>query len=440
MKQAYVTDDFYRAAYAIEQYVATGKGISYDKSGKLVVSERMSDLVASLIPQNRTELGLLTYGITQTEELVRQIAFRSLNRRSTEWIKANGMCMDNLIAKKSTLPLAGQGGFAQRTVREGEIVAPAFLMQVIDKDSLILYDDDGNPSGSQLLTNYCMGHNESSMLLCPNTNAVLINHCSSRTKDCGIDGPNAEYRWASWDPVSVEWRKMTIDDIAEQSSRGLTFEVVALRDILPGEEVFVDYGLEWEEAWAKHVASWQTPAPPTEPWITAKEANENDGSIIDAFVSGDLRKTVNHPYLFTGCQYWESEFDRNPVYLYANPEWKEMSDDDILGQYSDPYSLHGWDQHNYSHHMDRSHWPCSVIQQEDGGNYTVRIHSTEDGYPPWKENELPRLLTNFPRESIHYFVRPFEGDQHLPGTFRHPIGIRDDIFPPQWKNLKFGNY
>lgn len=241
MKEAYVTEDFYSAAGAVEQYRRTGEGIIYDEEGNLLVPEGVfSDLVVSLLPQNRTEFVKLTDGIEEFEELVRQIAIKSLDRPTVEEIKAKGICMDNLVPNESTIPSAGQGGFAQRVVRKGAIVAPAFLMQIVDKDALIIYDDGMNPIGHQLLMNYCFGHSESSMLLCPNTNAVLINHCSSRTKECGPDGPNAIVNWASgWDPVSDAWRQKEVEDIAEQSSRGLTFEIVALRDIMPGEEVFI---------------------------------------------------------------------------------------------------------------------------------------------------------------------------------------------------------
>lgn len=38
---------------------------------------------------------------------------------------------------------------------------------------------------------------------------------------------------------------------------GLILEVVALRDIQPGEELFLDYGKDWEEAWNKHVKHWK---------------------------------------------------------------------------------------------------------------------------------------------------------------------------------------
>ena len=46
-----------------------------------------------------------------------------------------------------------------------------------------------------------------------------------------------------------------------------------------GEEVFIDYGIEWEEAWDKHVSEWRAPNA-VNGWLTAQEANENK---IDCF-------------------------------------------------------------------------------------------------------------------------------------------------------------
>jgi hypothetical protein len=34
---------------------------------------------------------------------------------------------------------------------------------------------------------------------------------------------------------------------------------VALRDIKPGEELFLDYGDEWEKAWNRHLNDWKRP-------------------------------------------------------------------------------------------------------------------------------------------------------------------------------------
>eukprot|EP00521_Asterionellopsis_glacialis_P020229 CAMPEP_0195336930 /NCGR_PEP_ID=MMETSP0708-20121125/16562_1 /TAXON_ID=33640 /ORGANISM="Asterionellopsis glacialis, Strain CCMP134" /LENGTH=150 /DNA_ID=CAMNT_0040407765 /DNA_START=72 /DNA_END=525 /DNA_ORIENTATION=- len=40
------------------------------------------------------------------------------------------------------------------------------------------------------------------------------------------------------------------------------------------------------------------------------------------------------------------------------------------------------------------------------------------------------------KEFNSIFHQTNRSDQHLPGAFRHYIEIRDDIFPPHWKNLK----
>ena len=112
------------------------------------------------------------------------------------------------------------------------------MLQIVNKDSMNLYDDDGSVYTKQLLLNYCFGHRDSSLLVCPNTNAILINHCSVRTKDCGPHGPNAKYRWATtWDKDTSKWLHMSIDDMIHQEGRGISMEIIATRDIKPGEEV-----------------------------------------------------------------------------------------------------------------------------------------------------------------------------------------------------------
>ena len=414
----------------------------------------LPEQVQRLLPPKRRDLEEMLARVELVEdeddkddELVRQLAFSSLNRKKVEDITSRGMCMDNLLARKSTLPLAGQGGFAQRTVRAGELVAPAPLLQIMDRDALTLYAEDGTPNGTQLILNYCFGHSQSTLLLCPNTNAVLINHCSTRTRECGPLGPNAQYRWATgWDPSSDAWRKISFEDLAAQEVRGLAFEVVALRDIRPGEEVFIDYGPEWERAWSEHVGQWKPASlpdqwPDQKHWVSAKEANEDMGPVLQELVSGDLRETVRHPYLFTGCQYWETRQDVHPV--YARPrDWKSMNDEEILDLYSDPGDRFCDGEHRlYRYHRDASHWPCTVLKHNaEDDTYVVRIHpapwaSSDPDDLPWDANGLPRLLRNFKRDSIHYFVQPFSSDQHLKGVFRHDIRIRDEMFPEQWKNL-----
>lgn len=384
-----------------------------------------------------------------------ELAKLSLVRKDTEWIKENGLCLEHLFPKKSTLEHAGFGGFAQYGILKDEIVVPAPVLHITNKEILTLYRQgiagenirafEENPAsfqtGISLLLNYCLGHPSSSMLLCPMTSAMLINHCSDRNKICGPDGPNAKVRWSSgWDPESHEWRNKTLDEIDQHTGRILSLEIVALRDIAPNEEVFIDYGAEWENAWKEHMRWWKIPDKIPN-FVSAKVANELRGPILEELISNDLRKTVHHPYLFTGCQY-DAWPDVQHIGNYTKKwkhKWKELSDSEILEKFSSPGDGFLYpDTGGYEDHEEYSHWPCSILHAEkQKGRYTVRIHMSplKDVEPyetSWNKNEVPRILTNYSQESIHYFVRPSATDHIQPYVFRHSIGFPDSLFPNQW--------
>jgi hypothetical protein len=161
------------------------------------------------------------------------------------------VCLEHLVPKKSTLPDAGLGGYAQYGVPKGDIVVPSPVLQTVHKEILTLYergvnvreDPEKYKVGTNLLYNYCFGVMESSMVLCPLTSAMLINHCSLREKKCGPQGPNAKVQWSStWDLDSIPWREKSLEEIDTKFGRVLSLEVVATRDIAPNEEVFIDYG------------------------------------------------------------------------------------------------------------------------------------------------------------------------------------------------------
>ena len=115
-----------------------------------------------------------------------------------------------------------------------------------------------------MLINYCFSHSDIDVLLCPQSNAALLNHCSVRKSyggDCdkynknGEDekkGPNAKVTWSgndgskSFDLEINPWSTMTIPQIRKSVlsgtdfwEKGLSFDVIATRDIFPGEEVSI---------------------------------------------------------------------------------------------------------------------------------------------------------------------------------------------------------
>jgi len=368
--------------------------------------------------------------------------YKGLNHREPEWIRKNGICLENFAPGKSIIKQAGNGGIAQFHLNEGEIVAPVPLLQIMNKEALTIYrkiNDKWKETGKQLLLNYCWGHSESRLLLCPQTNVVLLNHCSKRTKECGSKGPNAEIRWASkWHSSTSSWLKMSLNEMATKPTGGLAFDIVALRDIEPGEEIFIDYGEDWEKAWKFHVDNWQ-PADykPSfkDSWISAKEANDNKETTLRNFTAKDLRDSFEHPYLFTGCHYDVSEQDEKDAYMKKNEDWKNLSDEMIIQTYADDGESisKGYDA-RYQFHRDHSYWPCQVLRKESDNAYTVRILQTSyEDEQYWEENNVPRILTNYHHEGIRFIVKPYMSDHHVEGVFRHAIGIPDDMFPEQWK-------
>ena len=97
--------------------------------------------------------------------------------RDQEWLQRHGTCGDHIRAGLSTLPQAGHGAFASRYLPEGTVVAQLPLIHVTNRSRLNMYhfskEDPTRPSPEegqrppQLLLNYCYGHNESTLLLCP---------------------------------------------------------------------------------------------------------------------------------------------------------------------------------------------------------------------------------------------------------------------------------
>eukprot|EP00547_Thalassionema_nitzschioides_P012338 CAMPEP_0194259980 /NCGR_PEP_ID=MMETSP0158-20130606/44910_1 /TAXON_ID=33649 /ORGANISM="Thalassionema nitzschioides, Strain L26-B" /LENGTH=653 /DNA_ID=CAMNT_0039000001 /DNA_START=1 /DNA_END=1959 /DNA_ORIENTATION=- len=365
----------------------------------VVVPDDMDDRVATILPPTfETVFKNMPKGNIDSGILVKELARKhEIEERTPEWIRENGKCLEHLKANPSTLPDAGRGGFAQHFIPKGSLVVPTPMVHVMDRDWLAMYDKNGAHVGDQVVLNYCFSHPESTVALCPNTNALLINHCSPSSRDCRV---NAKLTWAIDDSISEEWRQMSLEELSKQNFRGLAMEIVTTRNIAPGDEVFLDYGVEWEEAWKQHVAHWSKKRLRS---LSAKEAN-NAEQVPSALITNNLKETANDSYLFTGCQFWLTDEDDDEHWKKPNEKWKSLSDEDILKAYSSDGSQYG--PGSYARHSDFNYWPCSIIREDGDNTYLVRIEQSpffED--ENWHVNELPRLLSNYPRESIHFFVR-----------------------------------
>ena len=164
---------------------------------------------------------------TNLDHLSAAIAKRPGHKRQTQWLRENGVCLDNIEAGDSKIRGAGKGAFARREIPKGDIVVPVPLLQVMDSTAFDMHEvhidhvgnfihDKAKRRKPQLLLNYCFSHSNSSFFLCPTTNAILINNS---------DQPNAELRWSE-DNVTKTWLKMSPKDMNQVSKQLLVFDLV----------------------------------------------------------------------------------------------------------------------------------------------------------------------------------------------------------------------
>lgn len=450
-------DDFEQAgkwiSYLLELF--QGNDIPWNQVFRVPLFGRVSDTIDSLLPHSQSNLDKILKSSDNSNspsDLSLAVAKEmSVNKRSVKWIQENGYCMDNIVMDKSLNAHAGKGAFAQRPIKKKEVIVPAPLLQINDRDALRMPAFEGDKM--QLLLNYCFGHGESSLLLCPYSNAALLNHCSARRPDlhpCGHDvKPNAKYRWSKWDKETATWLEKSLEDIQKVDGRvPLSLEIVATRNIEQGEELFLDYGEKWEVAWDQHLHDW-LPAKDESlgneigKWKSARQRNDELLPLTPApdfskeFLSMDSRGI-----LFTGCLYWVDEtidWDQ----LEQEKPWENMTVPDIIAKFAWPAD-HNFDIRDfpYPSYTDGKFWPCVVTkpkgeERNEKDTYTVRfVQSHFQKKAVWEEKGLPLIFTGYPRESIRHFYLPYKSDQHLQNAFRHHIDFRDEIFPEQWRDRK----
>jgi len=382
-----------------------------------------SERASSLIPETKSTYEAFLNN--NKGNSLTDVAKTTVQTRDVEWIRENGVCLDTISPRKSTLPQAGRGAFATRFIPIGSMVSPAPLLQIMNSDRMLEYkardmdrgvDERSVPFGTQMLINYCFGHKDSKLLLCPQSNANLINHCSNRQVgdgQCGDKGPNAKVQWASgWDPDTPSWLEMSLEEMriaTTKKSRGLSIEIVATRDIEAQEEIFIDYGPAWEEAWELHKNTWKPPAAgsPFYDYIPIKEMNGLDFRDVD-----ELEENPYPDNVVTACYWYE-------------PDEEDENEQDEEGYYNGEDYV--YINKNGGVNISFDLWICDLLEEFDDGTCDIRIPAQDN-----LEEEV--LLTQYPVESIVFRTKGYKSDQHLPGAFRHFIEIEESLFPNKWKH------
>jgi len=370
---------------------------------------------------------ILTRNVVAGEELLLQygngwLKERGLDGDSTppqkktpKELRETGYCLDNISSGQSLIKDAGRGAFSTRRLDEGTIIAPVPLIP-LSRSSLEMIKErqDGFiVQSTQLLQNYCFGHTNSSLLLYPYSHHVnFINHNSI--------SPNAKLRW--WQE-SYSYFNRSLLELQQSSCSQLMLELVATRPIDKGEEIYIDYGEEWESAWLEHVKSWHPRKMDLE-HVSSQMMNKDDSYDILP-THGEQQQMSRKPYptdVFTSCYYQYSPVKSNRP----------------TGQSSSPIkSVIEWKNEMIA---SRNLRPCIILDRDKATGDDKYLYTVQAMNRPTldKKDRIPKghvhIVTSVPRHAIVFSDKTYTTDQHLEGAFRKGMSL-GSLFPDQWKDL-----
>ena len=337
--------------------------------------------------------------------------------RDVHFLEANGRCLDNMLPGPSTIKQAGRGAFADRFLPEGTIITGSPLSVVIDRSYLYMYGSKFTSKGKevrntddlighQLMLNYCMGHPESNLLLCPyGTFVNYINHNQTQA--------NVKIQWTENGIIAQNdtYFDLEVHEMEGKYKTSLAIDYVALRDIEKGEELFLDYGDEFEEAWNRHVENW-TPPKDSEHYLDADSYNRalKEDAVLR---TAEEQKVAPYP----------SNLELHCHAGLKSERWPKQ-----FGRKGQAFK---WTINKKGH-------PCEILSRrlhKDGYFvYRVRMEYQDDSDDGENESTTTLYREDVPRTAILFVDTPYSTDMHLKGAFRHEIGIPDDIFPERWRN------
>ena len=376
----------------------------------------MIEEVLALFPENATDVErVLEEGGTFVSEFPE-------SRRSIDWLKENGQCSDGLYLG---LGANDKGAFSKRDVKKFDLISPSPLLMIQNKDYLSMYDTvigedrvdvvGEVPVSKQLFINYCLGHPESSLLFYPYGMGVnMINHRPSYA------GANAKIVWSKAPYFDAGIRDLTVDELVKKYGAVLPLgiDIVATTDIAADEEIFIDYGEEWEQAMHKHEMEWAyTAILPKEAW---QIAIEREG---EPFLSA--------PEMADGEKEGSEESLPEGVTTACHAFGTFNEDEDNLpkegGLLTLEFNAKKTERNGHNFSM------CEIIgriSREDSSYlYTVKMLKMSEF------NDKDVIIRSVPHSNIRYVDKPYTSALHRRTSFRHPIMLPDRIFPLSWRNI-----
>lgn len=156
-----------------------------------------------------------------------------------EELRRIGHCLSLTEVQDSVIDGAALGVFARVDIEVGEIVQVAPVLVHLKADLMRASD------ASSVLINYCISHVDSEVTLLPLGTIALCNHA--------VENANVEMEWFSWTPETAnQTLHQGLGRLRKAPSAKLYLAYRAVKRIAKGEEVLLNYGTGWVQAWEQH--------------------------------------------------------------------------------------------------------------------------------------------------------------------------------------------
>ena len=337
--------------------------------------------------------------------------------RSLDWLHDHGSCSDNVRVGTSTVPHAGRGAFLVRPVRAGETILPMPLIHVgnrswmdmrysgkdiLERENAKTTTPEPSIVHQQMLLNYCFGHAETDILLCPYGIANgLVNHAPTSEQ------VNARLQWSTRLSLRPEWLDLPPSEWIWNETSGLVLELVATRNLQAGEEILMDYSSEWDAAWKKHVSEWQPP-PDASQYMPVED-------ILVSLENGDLTMPLKNETLGGPFENIEEVLCHHFYLVHFGFE----------------ASLDEFDAEDL--------YPCRPLSSYLSSDGMTVLYNVEVDYRHFDfansrcKDETQGIFLAVSAQVFDLREKPYSRDQAQPWSFRHDMRIPDDIFPSAWR-------
>ena len=192
--------------------------------------------------------------------------------------------------------------------------------------------------------------------------------------------------------------------------------VIALRDMSEGEEVFLDYGPEWNRAYNDYRIKWEM-SKQGRPWPLKAEDMRRVYRKRPLETRETLPTHMYPPNVATAC------FLRTEEMADGMPMVTTDGHHHPITQWIEPTTFDGY--------AGETLYIVDILDRREAPgffyNYTLVARVSADRF---------EQVNQVPHDACTFVEKPYTSDISTPGAFRHPIGIIDSHFPQKWRNLR----